>query len=82
MPRYYFHFREGEELTLDDVGLELAGPESASHEALRGLADCMRDAMPNIAFREVIIEIADDRRNRLSVAKLVVEVTKPCPCVS
>ena len=77
MPRYYFHFREGDELTLDDVGLELVEPESASQEALRGLTDCMRDAMPNVAFREVTIEIADDRRNPLSVAKLVVEVTKP-----
>jgi len=74
MPRYYFHFREGDERTLDDIGLELAGPESAQREAMLGLADHIRDAIPKGTFREVAMEIVDDERNRLFIARLILQV--------
>jgi hypothetical protein len=41
MPRYYFHFENGEILH-DDTGIELRDIAAAQNEALRATADIMR----------------------------------------
>lgn len=43
MPRYRFHIRTGAGLIEDEEGLELAGPEAARNEALRGARSLVAD---------------------------------------
>jgi hypothetical protein len=45
MTRYYFDLRDGDELTSDEVGLELASFHAAQEEAARSLADMAKDAI-------------------------------------
>jgi hypothetical protein len=75
MSRYYFNLREDDELIPDDEGVELPTMESAREEAIRGLADCARDAICNAARSEVAVEVLDGERKPLFIAKLVFEVT-------
>jgi hypothetical protein len=70
MPRYYFNLRDGDEFIPDDEGIELAAIQCARDEALRGLADCVRDAICSVSGGELAIEVVDSRRNILFVAKL------------
>ena len=74
MARYYFNLREGDELIADDEGLELPAIESARNEAIRGLADLTRDAICNSARGDLAIEVVDDERKLLFVARVVFEV--------
>lgn len=43
MKRYYFNVREGDDVFVDDVGLELASKELAWAEAARSVAELGRD---------------------------------------
>lgn len=42
MPRYFFHVRDSGEF-IDDVGIELAGPDEARAEAVRAAGEMLRD---------------------------------------
>ncbi|MFT4117490.1 DUF6894 family protein [Bradyrhizobium sp.] len=60
MTRYYFDLRDGDELALDQEGLELPAIEAAEREAVRSLAELARG--------EVLISRRDDRSfDRLGV---------------
>jgi hypothetical protein len=43
MPRYYFDVRDGEIITADDEGFELANVEAAQNEAALSLAEMAKD---------------------------------------
>jgi len=45
MPRYYFDFRDGDNLSFDEEGLELSSIASVQEEAAKALADMARDAV-------------------------------------
>jgi hypothetical protein len=75
MSRYYFNLREDDELVPDDEGVELPTIESARDEAIRGLADCARDAICNASRARLAVEVLDGGRKPLFIAKLVFEVT-------
>jgi hypothetical protein len=45
MAVYYFDFREGDELVVDEEGMELIGIGAAQNEAARSLAGIAWDAM-------------------------------------
>jgi hypothetical protein len=75
MSRYYFNLREDDELIPDDEGVELPTIQSARDEAIRGLADCARDAIRNAVRAELAVEVLDDGRKTLFIAKLVFEMT-------
>lgn len=45
MPRYYFDFREGDEIAFDREGLELSTPEQVMEEAARSLADMTKNQL-------------------------------------
>ena len=75
MSRYYFNLREDDELIPDDEGVELPTIESARDEAIRGLVDSARDVICNAARAELAVEVLDDGRKPLFIAKLVFEVT-------
>ena len=54
--RYYFDLREGDDLSTDEVGLELADLQAVQEEAGRTLADLAKDhtGLP------LAIEVRDD----------------------
>ena len=69
--RYYFDLRDGDEIAVDEEGLELPGIERVQEEAALSLADMARDAasehridggVPRIA-----IEVRDDHGPLLQV---------------
>lgn len=70
MPRYYFDLREGDELAIDDEGLELSTIEAVQAEAARSLADMARDAVRkdrDCAGHHMAIEVRDDNGPVLQV---------------
>lgn len=46
MPLYFFDIDDGQGVTLDDEGAELAGLEEAREQAIRALFDMGRDLRP------------------------------------
>jgi hypothetical protein len=76
MARYYFDVRDGGSLLVDEDGMELEGDEQARNEAVRGLADIVKDALPGALRRELAIEV---RRAGSAVfsARVVFEVAMP-----
>jgi hypothetical protein len=63
MRRYYFDWREGDEVFPDEEGLELSTIEEVQEEAARSLADMMRDVvhqhLEDVGY-PVAIEVRDD----------------------
>ena len=47
MPRFYFDLRDGDELAVDEEGLELPDIRAVQAEAAISLADMARDAIHN-----------------------------------
>ncbi|MGF6426524.1 DUF6894 family protein [Bradyrhizobium elkanii] len=63
MTRYYFDVREGQELALDEEGLELNSMQAAQLEAAKSLADIVRDAVhqcPPKHKHHMAIEVRDE----------------------
>jgi hypothetical protein len=65
MRRYYFDLREGDELAVDEEGVELRNMDLVQEEAARSLADMARDAVRWPAHdrnvnRQMAIEVRDD----------------------
>ncbi|MET4033060.1 hypothetical protein ABIB94_009091 [Bradyrhizobium sp. JR7.2] len=62
MRRYYFDIREGDEIFLDEEGLELSTIEKVQEEAARSLADMARDAVRTLGgnSQQISIEVRDD----------------------
>jgi hypothetical protein len=67
MPRFFFHFRDGKQLTRDAEGIELVDLDSAQTEALAAarefLANQLRAGRLDGDYR---FEIADDRGQKLA----------------
>ncbi len=62
MRRYYFDWREGDEIFPDEEGLELSIIEEVQGEAARTMADLMRDAIhqeEDVGY-PMAIEVRDD----------------------
>jgi hypothetical protein len=64
MPRYYFDLLDGDDLALDEEGLELSDLRDVQAEAAKSLADVARDAVytfsPVGGTRHMAIEVRDD----------------------
>jgi len=63
MPRYYFDLRKGDQITLDEEGLELSSLERVQEEAARSLADLARDNVRRAldgGGDSVAIDVRDD----------------------
>ena len=76
MPRFYFDVRDGDGVTHDDEGVELAGIEVARDEATRTLGEIARDALPGTLRRELSIEVRDGSPTPVLRASLWFEVEK------
>lgn len=61
MPIYYFDFREGSALAIDEVGMELRDMRAAQGEAARALAGIAWDAMrvDGAQGQQMVIEVRD-----------------------
>jgi hypothetical protein len=59
--RYYFDLRQGDELAIDEEGVEFETLQQAQEEAARSLADMARDEtmIGNGAAPKLIIEVRD-----------------------
>ncbi len=64
MPRYYFDLRDGDDLTPDEEGLELASVHSAQEEAALSLADLAKEAIRDCRIDGqgglLAVEVRDD----------------------
>jgi hypothetical protein len=63
MPRYYFDLREGDQIALDEEGLEFDSLDQAQVEAARSLAELARDASDTLPHRfsyQKSVEVRDD----------------------
>jgi hypothetical protein len=70
MPRYYFNLRDGDELVPDHEGIELTAYQEARNKAVRGIADCARDAICDAPKGDLAIEVVDNLGKLLFVARL------------
>jgi hypothetical protein len=65
MPRYYFDLRDGDDLAVDEEGMELRDIASVQEEAARSLADMARDAVRSPEYmrsqiHRMAIEVRDE----------------------
>jgi hypothetical protein len=72
MPRYYFDLRDGDDLAVDEEGVELQDIELVQEEAARSLADMARDAVRSPTHdrklkHRMAIEVRDDNGPLLQV---------------
>jgi hypothetical protein len=75
--RYYFDVREGEDISPDDEGMELASLAAAQAEAARALAEMARDKVrnrPDGAGHQMTIDVRDDDGPVLQVNFMLVIV--------
>lgn len=59
MNRYYFHFREGDEIALDRIGMYLPSLDAARDEAVRTWQDLLEVAADGGELSDCAIQIAD-----------------------
>jgi hypothetical protein len=64
MPRYYFDLREGDELAIDEEGLEMVTMQAVQIEAARSLVDVARHAIwtkaETVLGHRMAIEVRDE----------------------
>jgi hypothetical protein len=79
MPRYYFDLLDGNDLAVDEEGLELSDLRAVQAEAAKSLADMTRDAVhifsPVSGTRHMAIEVRDEAGLVMQV-KFTFEVEK------
>lgn len=80
MPRYVFDLRDGDDLAVDEEGLELRSIEAVQEEAAWSLADMARDAVRRPTHNRkqnhnMAIEVRDDNGPVLQV-KFTFEIDK------
>jgi hypothetical protein len=77
--RYYFDFRVGGELAIDDEGLEFSTVEAVHEDAARSLVDMARDAIRTNPFdsagHRLAIEVRDES-GPLLVVKFTFDIDK------
>ena len=63
MPHYFFDLRDGDDLAVDEEGMELRDIQAAQEEAARALADMARDEVRRGASiagrRDMAVEVRD-----------------------
>jgi hypothetical protein len=57
MTRFLFDHRDGEKVSVDDEGLELASADNARQQAKKALGEIARDALPENGDRELGINV-------------------------
>ena len=83
MPRYFFDLRDGDDLAVDEEGMELRSIQAVQEEAARSLADMARDEVRRHAGdptkrHRMAIEVRDENGPVLQV-KFAFEISKRAP---
>jgi hypothetical protein len=65
MALYYFDIRKGTALMQDDEGSEFASQEAAAQGAARSAAEIGTDRLAKSDFSDVVVEVRDERNQRL-----------------
>lgn len=69
MVRYYFDVQNGDQVTTDEVGLELLDREGALSAAARTIAELARDEIPkHLGGHSIVINARDSHGQILSVS--------------
>lgn len=71
---FYFDVLDGEELRLDDVGVECESPEVARREAQRALGEMMKDALPDGDEKVLMIRVRDESNETVLMVSLVMRM--------
>ena len=59
MPRFYFDYRSGEELAIDDTGTELRDAPQAQAEAIAAAGEWIKDKTASGAAAELSLSVRD-----------------------
>jgi hypothetical protein len=81
MRRYYFDFRDSDDVIRDDVGVELASMGEVQQEAAQSLAEMARDALRPEGSpdpRRMAIEVRDGKGDPVLQVRFSFEVGKRC----
>jgi hypothetical protein len=76
MPLYYFDVRDGEDLTSDDTGAQLATIDAAGDEATRALVEIAKDLLPGKDQRDLTIEVRGETGDHLLRASFRFEIQR------
>ena len=79
MPRYFFDLRDGDDLAVDEEGMELRDIQAVQEEAARSLADMARDEVRRhapVKKHRMAIEVRDDSGRPVLQVKFTFEVNK------
>lgn len=79
MPRFYFDLREGPRFVPDADGTELDGLEAAKCHAADLAAEIIRDLPLRPAGHVVIIEVCNDRKQRMLSMTVSLAIERPDP---
>jgi hypothetical protein len=73
MALFFFDTRDEDEITPDDVGLDLASLEEAKAVAAKSLAELALDALPGATRRCLGVDVSDERRRPVFTTSLTFE---------
>ena len=79
MPRFYFDLREDGQFICDEEGLECRDLDHAGEVASRTAAEVAGHALPEATERKVIIEVRNERNQRVLTATVRLEVNRVDP---
>ncbi len=70
MARFYFDFDNGEDQTIDEVGLTYVSPLVAREAAMRALPDFARDLLPAGSDRTMTVTVRNEAGASIFAAEL------------
>ena len=70
MPRYFFDIHDGEDLTVDQIGLQCASEKDVRNEAIKALPDIAKDELPDGPERCFWVKVRDETGNYIFTASL------------
>ncbi|WP_457936249.1 DUF6894 family protein [Mesorhizobium sp. 10J20-29] len=73
MVRYYFDIKDGDDLSVDDTGIECSGPEEARFQAIDALPEIARDELPDGDNRFFEVNVRDDQGRAVFRCRLTLE---------
>jgi len=76
MPRFYFDVREDGTFSPDDEGLEFLDLDAAEREAAVAASAIARDRLPKGESREIVMEVRDEHRQRMSTVTVSLHVER------
>lgn len=74
MRRYYFDFKDGETLSVDDTGVECSSLEDARFQAIDALPEIAREQLPDGDHRTFEVTVRDDQGRSVLRGALTLDV--------